>query len=100
MSLYVYCVAGELPELQVPGVQNQFASVLGADPFRAVVSEFSGSELKPTKENLFAHERVVEAVMAIQTPLPFRFGTVVSEEKLRMFLQTNTENLQNDLEMV
>ncbi len=100
MSLYVYCVTGEIPDLNVTGLQNHPVSVLKFDKLRIVVSDFIGGELKASKDNVFAHERVVVSAMSHATPLPFRFGTVVSEDKLRSFVEANAKGLLADLENV
>jgi hypothetical protein len=63
-----------------------------------MVSDFAGSELVATKENIFAHEHVVESCMDRVTPLPFRFGAVVSEDTLRAFIHQNLSVLRRDLE--
>src|SRR6185369_15773210 len=100
MSLYVYCATSDLAELKVTGLQSQDVSTLKLGNLGIVVSEFSGIELKATKENVFAHERVVVSAMSHATPLPFRFGTVVSADKLKSFVETNEEALLADLENV
>jgi hypothetical protein len=100
MSLYLYCLARNLPALNIVGIQSQNVSIFSAGPFEVIVSLFTGNDLKPTRENIFAHERVVESIMSIVTPLPFRFGTVVTEDKLRSFVDANTEELRLNLESV
>jgi hypothetical protein len=65
-----------------------------------VVGDFKGAELIPNKENVLSHERVVESCMESATPLPFRFGAVVGEDKLKAFVQRNTAALKSDLEKV
>jgi len=102
MSLYVYCVmpARSMPPLTVLGIQNQIARLVEADLLHVVVSDFSGNELLPSKENIFAHERVVEHCMDYATPLPFRFGAVVAEDKIRDFIGQNSGALLRDLDRV
>ena len=41
-----------------------------------VVSDSTSERYEATRQNLLSHERVIEAVMQEQTPLPVRFGTV------------------------
>ena len=67
------------------GIQNQTVQIIEVESLGVVVSSFAGSELSPTKENIFVHERVIESCMDRVTPLPFRFGAVVQEEKLEGF---------------
>jgi len=102
MSLYIYGVldAKGLIMPEVPGIQDQSPRLLDVDDFRIIITDFTGTSLIPTKENVFAHERVVESVMDLSTPLPFRFGSVVSEEKLREFVVSNRALLQSDLQQV
>ena len=57
----------------------------GSPPFKvphcgvaAIVSPFSKSQVPATEVNLWAHEAVVEALMADRAVLPLRFGTVLS----------------------
>jgi hypothetical protein len=102
MSVYVYCVLTEtLSGLPLPaGIQNEKVRLLNADSLYVVVSDFAGLELIPNRENVVSHERVVETVMEKETPLPFRFGIVVSEDKLRDFVQANFKALRAELEKV
>ena len=104
MSLYVYCVlppsfiASSMNTLA--GIQNQPICMIEVESLPVWVSSFVGTELLPTKENIFIHERVVESCMDQVTPLPFRFGVVVSEEKLKSFFQANLPILKADLAKV
>jgi len=98
MSLYVYCVletAQDVPAIR--GMQDQSVNIRIVDDLPLIVSEFRGTELLPTKENVFTHERVIEACMKDRTPLPFRFGVVVSDEKLVEFITKNAEALKRSL---
>jgi hypothetical protein len=47
----------------------------------AVVSDSPVERYEATRQNLLSHERVIEAVMQEQTPLPVRFGTVAESGK-------------------
>lgn len=102
MSLYVYCVTDEPhPNATFPkGIQDQLPRILDEGAFRVTVSDFQDAALRPEKENLFAHERVIDVVMDHTTPLPFRFGTVVAERAIREFLQKNEGTLRADLDKV
>jgi hypothetical protein len=102
MSLYVYCVLPDASPTspEVTGIQNQLVQIIDIESLGVMSSPFSGSKLLPTKDNLLMHERVVESCMDRVTPLPFRFGAVVHEEKLRDFIRTNLAILKQDLEDV
>jgi hypothetical protein len=100
MSLYVYGVLDSAVVLnpEMRGIQGQTPRIIDDDDLRIIVSDFSGTSLVPTKENVFAHERIIESLMDQATPLPFRFGSVVYQEKLRQFVRSNRSLLQADLE--
>lgn len=98
MSLYVYCVLPENPfSSPATGLQNEIVRTVEIESLQILVSEFSGSELTPNKQNVLIHERVVESCMEQVTPLPFRFGVVVSEAKLDEFVRVNVATLKADL---
>ena len=102
MSLYLYGVLGveDLSACGVTGIQQQPVKIVGIEGLRIIASEFGGTSLIPTKQNIFSHEHVLESLMDHTTPLPFRFGTVVSQEKLHDFIRTNRDRLQADLDQV
>ena len=66
----------------------------------AVVSEFGEERIAVTRENVLAHERVVRRVLVETTPLPFRFGTIVSEERLESYLDSRQAQLREQLARV
>ena len=103
MQLYVYCLGDEVKADWVEGV----VGVGGARPrlveragIRAVVSEYGDEKIGVTRENVLAHERVVRRVLAETTPLPFRFGTIVSEARLAEFLDSGQAKLKEQLARV
>ena len=58
----------------------------------------SGSTSVPvTRENALAHAAVVRSVLDRTTPLPFRFGTIVTEQQLQSYLSTHRPALENKL---
>ena len=66
----------------------------------AVVSPFDDEKIAVTRENVLAHERVVRRVLTKTTPLPFRFGTIVSEARLESYLDSQQSRLKEQLERV
>jgi hypothetical protein len=101
MSLYLFCLMDEPVEAPpVTGLQDQPVRILSIGEFSVVVSDFHGNQLAPGKEDIIAHERVIERFMDKATPLPFRFGSVISESKLNQFISENTATLKADLEKV
>lgn len=104
MNFYAYClgdeVTGEMIE-SVAGVGGAGApSLIQYGGIAAVVSPFEGESVPVTRENVFAHERVIGHVLAHTTPLPFRFGTVVSAERLESYVNSQRARLQAQLERV
>jgi Gas vesicle synthesis protein GvpL/GvpF len=103
LSLYAYCLCDELPA----GALDEVAGIAGASTralwfaeIAAVVSEFAGDAVKLTREHVLAHERVVGRVLLHVTPLPFRFGTLTGEARLRNYIKTNETALQAQLARV
>lgn len=103
MALYVYCLGSEAttPQLEdVTGVAGANPRLLRCGEISVVVSDFEGEAVSVTRENVFAHERVIEHVLRHTTPLPFRFGTLVSAERLETFVAAKREALVKSLEQV
>jgi Gas vesicle synthesis protein GvpL/GvpF len=102
MNFYVYCLSDEVTGEMIEGV----AGVRGAPRLIqyggivAVVSPFEGESAAVTRKNVFAHERVIDHVLAHTTPLPFRFGTVVDEARLESYVNSQRERLEAQLERV
>jgi len=74
--------------------------IIEVESLHVVLSDFLGTELLPSIESILTHERVVESCMDRATPLPFRFGVIVSEAKLKAFIRKNSSSLRSDLESV
>ncbi|HYX40993.1 MAG TPA: GvpL/GvpF family gas vesicle protein, partial [Pyrinomonadaceae bacterium] len=103
LSLYAYCLCAELrPDAldEVAGIAGAQVRVLWCDEIAAVVSEFEGDAVKVTRAHVLAHERVVGCVLRQVTPLPFRFGTLTSETRLRSYIETNESALRARLARV
>ncbi|HEX8843341.1 MAG TPA: GvpL/GvpF family gas vesicle protein [Pyrinomonadaceae bacterium] len=96
MNLYAYCLSDEVTaEMLEPltGMADAKPRLLVGGKIAAIVSEFEGEAVTVTRENVLAHERVVRRVLMRATPLPFRFGTVVPEERLRNYLDSQQDSL-------
>lgn len=103
MSLYAYCLSDEVGAHMldaVRGVANATVFLIEDAGLAAVVSEYGEASVGVTRENVLAHERVVQQVLAETTPLPFRFGTLVSEERLLGFLASQRGALEAKLARV
>lgn len=99
MNLYVYCLAETVAELTQPvsGISGAKVELIELEGFKLLVSEFEGSSAPVTRENALAHDAVVRSVLNETTPLPFRFGAVVSHEQLRSYLSARREALKTKL---
>lgn len=92
MSLYVYCLGDELsePAFEGPaGVGGAQVRLLRLGRLSALVSEAGEQAFAVTDENVLAHSRVNAAALAGSTPLPFRFGTRATPERLAEFASAN-----------
>ncbi|HEY0375825.1 MAG TPA: GvpL/GvpF family gas vesicle protein [Pyrinomonadaceae bacterium] len=103
MNLYAYCLSDEV----TAGAVENVAGVAGARPrlveragISAVVSECGDEKMAVTRENVLAHERVVRRVLVETTPLPFRFGTIVTEARLASYLDSQQAKLKEQLARV
>ena len=88
MKLYVYCLAESIDALDQPlsGITNAPVRVLKAEDFAVLVSDLDVDAVPVTKENALDHAAVVRSILHRTTPLPFRFGTLVSEQQLKSYI--------------
>lgn len=95
MKLYAYCLT-EIIETQaapVSGISGAKVDVIKIENFSLLVSEFEGDAVPVSRDNALAHAAVVQSVLNETTPLPFRFGTVVTDEQLRSYVTARREAL-------
>ena len=103
MGLYLYCLSDELNAgvaLSVTGIAEAVPRVVELGAIKAVVSDLQTHPVRVTKENVLAHERVIDCVMAQTTPLPFRFGSVVKPDELQSYIASNEVRLRALLDRV
>ena len=102
MRLYVYCLAENIepPAETVKGISGARVDVLNVEGFTLLVSEFEGDKVLVNRENALAHAAVVRSVLNSTTPLPFRFGTLSDEQRLRSYVASNQQALEAKLEQV
>lgn len=103
MKLYAYCLSDEVTARMIEPVEGLAGArpyLIERDEIRAVVSEFDDERAAITRENVLAHERVVRQVLSRTTPLPFRFGTIIGEERLLNYLDAQAASLRTQLEHV
>ena len=97
MKLYAYCLCADLDTLDnsVSGVSGAAVRVLKIGDISVVVSDCEAVSV--TQENMLAHAAVVRNVLPRTTPLPFRFGTLATEQQLQSFITTNKVTIANKL---
>ena len=102
MKFYVYCVASTAVELDTSliGVGGGAVEQLIVDGLSVVGSKFDTDLVSVSRGNILRHEAVVRKVLAIATPLPFRFGTLVTEPSLRSYVTSRKAALEHRLETV
>src|ERR1043165_6899709 len=103
MPFYAYCLSDEVTTgaiESVVGLADEKPRLIERAGLKGVVSDFKDEQVTVTRENVLAHERVVRRVLVETTPLPFRFGTLVSETRLESYLDSQQENLRAQLERV
>ena len=88
---YIYAIiAAQAPETFGPigiGGRGDECRTVHHAGLAAVVSASPSKKFKVSRDNLLAHEKVIEAVMRLHTVLPVRFGTVAdNEEKIKLIL--------------
>jgi gas vesicle protein GvpL/GvpF len=98
MKLYVYCLIDD--DVDVQRLVYSGVALLRLDEFNLLVSDFAGSSVPVTRENVLKHAAVVSSVLPETTPLPFRFGTLATKPDLEKFLSVRAEALRAKLALV
>jgi gas vesicle protein GvpL/GvpF len=96
MSIYLYCLTDESPRdiSHIKGVEGARPDFVRHGTITAIYSETSAARVAVTRENVMAHERVVRHLLARTTPLPFRFGTLVSPVALGDYIKRERADLE------
>jgi len=102
MKFYVYCIASPPVELDASriGAGGGAVEQMSVDGLSVVASRFDEELVSVSRENILRHEAIVRNVLAMTTPLPFRFGTLVTEAGLRSYVTSRKAALQDRLEVV
>jgi hypothetical protein len=102
MKLYVYCLAGGVEMLDEPvtGISGAAVRLLKANNLSVLVSDVDADSVAVTRDNALAHAAVVRSLLNRTTPLPFRFGTLVTEQQLRSYLSARAPALDDKLAQV
>ncbi len=105
MKLYAYCVCDGAEAAAFEGERGVGGAA--AKPVEcggglaALVSELDeGQPVAVTPENVRAHNRVNARLLPYTTPLPFRFGTLITEARLKTYVTANEEALREALARV
>ena len=90
MKLYAYCLVEDLDTLDasVRGIEGAAVRLLKIGDFGVLVSDGEPNAFPLTQESAIAHATVVSSILNQTTSLPFRFGTVISEQQLRHYVTT------------
>ena len=100
MRLYVYCLAERIERLnEIPrGVSGAEVRIVEfEEDLSALVSVCRAEDFQVTRKNALAHHEVVRSVTEQTTPLPTRFGTVVTIEQLRKYVSIHQDAIKAKL---
>jgi hypothetical protein len=102
MKLYVYCLAEGVPRLHETshGVSGEPVRIVEFEDFSAVVSVSRSEAFQITRKNALAHHEVVRSITQETTPLPTRFGTLVTVEQLRNYVSAHHQAIKAKLAQV
>ncbi len=96
MKLYTYCLVEDLDAFDATtrGISGGAVRSLQIDELAVLVTDFNADTVAVTRENALDHAAVVRSVLDLTTPLPFRFGTLVTEQQLRSYISARKPALQ------
>ena len=96
MKLYAYCLVEDRDTLDasVRGISGAAVRLFEVEEFAVLVSDFDADTVAVTRENALDHAAVVRSVLDRTTPLPFRFGTLVTEQQLTSYITARKPGLQ------
>jgi gas vesicle protein GvpL/GvpF len=96
MKLYAYCLVEDLDAFDATahGISGATVRSLQIDDLAVLVSDFKEDTIPATRENALDHAAVVRSVLNRTTPLPFRFGTLVTDEQLKSYISARKPALQ------
>ena len=102
MRLYAYCVCDGAEAAAFEGERGVSGAAAKLDACGGGLAAFDseseeGQPLAVTPENVRAHNRVNARLLAHTTPLPFRFGTLITEARLKTYVTANEEALREAL---
>lgn len=101
-GLYLYCIVSEPPG-DLAGTLGLHRGELHTIDYKdlfVVVSETDDTKPIATAQCAEDHERVIRTVLEVTTPLPFKFGTLLSPRALNDFIEDRREGLLRSLDKV
>ena len=97
---YIYCIIGTKQDRDFGpigiGGRDDKVNTIGADDLAMVISSHPLTKLVVNRENILAHEKVIEEVMKEYTVLPVRFCTIASStDEIRSLLFKRYREFKN-----
>ena len=102
MKLYAYCLTEDIDALPetLQGIGGAEVRLFKTANFSLLVSDFTGDVVPVNRENALAHASVVQGMLDRTTPLPFRFGTLGTEDQLLSYVAARQDALLAKLAQV
>jgi hypothetical protein len=102
MKLYAYCITRTTTQTSsaATGMFDRKTYAITAGELSALVSDVAEEAVVINKQSVLTHQKVVASVLDETTPLPFRFGTIVSEAELTSYLASRRQALLEKLALV
>jgi len=99
MKLYVYCLAEGIERLdKTPrGVAGTSVQIVKFEDLSALVSVCRSDAFEVTRKNALAHHEIVRSITRQTTPLPARFGTLVTVQQLQNYISTHRPAIEAKL---
>jgi len=100
---YIYCIIETKQERNFGpigiGQRSDEALTIGYDDLSMVVSNYPATKLATSRENILAHQKVIEGVMKeFDSVLPVRFGTIASSaDEIRNLLDRRYREFKSAL---
>ena len=100
MKFYPYCLIGQRVELSesLRGVDGREILQWEVGELIAILSECNEKKVALTRENVLQHDAVVRQVLEVVTPLPFRFGHLVTLDQLTGYVGSKSKILRAKLQ--
>ena len=108
MRRYLYCIVDDDISMETlvftgerEGISGSTVTVyLPDDDFTVLISDFAGASVPVSRDNVLKHAAVVSSLLPETTPIPFRFGTLATDDELHNYLATHRDALKAKQERV